>query len=65
MCVSAQAVRPHAPLIKFPNRQDVPRPNGKSVYKKCVRFKQNQPAEYVPNVYVFTDQKHIWFILAE
>ncbi|XP_063752942.1 28S ribosomal protein S36, mitochondrial isoform X6 [Eleginops maclovinus] len=23
-----QAIRPHAPLIKFPNRQDFPRPNG-------------------------------------
>ncbi|XP_063752951.1 28S ribosomal protein S36, mitochondrial isoform X14 [Eleginops maclovinus] len=22
-----QAIRPHAPLIKFPNRQDFPRPN--------------------------------------
>ncbi|XP_029018937.1 28S ribosomal protein S36, mitochondrial [Betta splendens] len=28
-----QAVRPHAPLIKFPNRQDVPRPNVQEVLK--------------------------------
>ncbi|XP_034093468.1 28S ribosomal protein S36, mitochondrial isoform X4 [Gymnodraco acuticeps] len=25
-----QAIRPHAPLIKFPNRQEFPRPNGSS-----------------------------------
>lgn len=28
MRVCLQAVRPHAPLIKFPKRQDVARPNG-------------------------------------
>uniref|UniRef100_A0A3B5Q3S1 Alpha-ketoglutarate dehydrogenase subunit 4 n=1 Tax=Xiphophorus maculatus TaxID=8083 RepID=A0A3B5Q3S1_XIPMA len=28
-----QAVRPHAPLIKFPNRQDVPRPNVQEALK--------------------------------
>ncbi|XP_048854833.1 28S ribosomal protein S36, mitochondrial isoform X2 [Brienomyrus brachyistius] len=25
-----QVVKPHAPLIKFPNRQNIPRPNGTS-----------------------------------
>ncbi|KAM6964849.1 alpha-ketoglutarate dehydrogenase component 4 [Aplochiton taeniatus] len=28
-----QAVRPHAPLIKFPNRQDGPKPNVQEVLK--------------------------------
>ncbi|KAK5870952.1 hypothetical protein PBY51_003856 [Eleginops maclovinus] len=28
-----QAIRPHAPLIKFPNRQDFPRPNVEEVLK--------------------------------
>lgn len=28
-----QAVRPHAPLIKFPNRQDIPRPNAQEALK--------------------------------
>lgn len=28
-----QAVRPHAPLIKFPNRQDVPKPNVQEALK--------------------------------
>ncbi|XP_037536231.1 28S ribosomal protein S36, mitochondrial [Nematolebias whitei] len=28
-----QAVRPHAPLIKFPNRQEVPKPNAQEVLK--------------------------------
>ncbi|KAM4746736.1 alpha-ketoglutarate dehydrogenase component 4 isoform 1-T2 [Anableps anableps] len=28
-----QAVRPHAPLIKFPNRQDMPRPNVQEALK--------------------------------
>ncbi|XP_047238076.1 28S ribosomal protein S36, mitochondrial [Girardinichthys multiradiatus] len=28
-----QAVRPHAPLIKFPNRKDIPRPNVEEVLK--------------------------------
>ncbi|XP_047447370.1 28S ribosomal protein S36, mitochondrial isoform X1 [Mugil cephalus] len=28
-----QAVRPHAPLIKFPNRQGVPRPNVQEALK--------------------------------
>lgn len=27
-CVCLQAVRPHTPLIKFPNRQEAARPNG-------------------------------------
>lgn len=28
VCVCLQAVRPHAPLIKFPNRQGIARPDG-------------------------------------
>ncbi|KAF7660819.1 hypothetical protein LDENG_00274490 [Lucifuga dentata] len=28
-----QAVRPHAPLIKFPNRQNIPKPNAQEVLK--------------------------------
>uniref|UniRef100_A0A1A7X629 Mitochondrial ribosomal protein S36 n=1 Tax=Iconisemion striatum TaxID=60296 RepID=A0A1A7X629_9TELE len=28
-----QAVRPHAPLIKFPSRQGIPRPNAQEVLK--------------------------------
>ncbi|KAG7240030.1 hypothetical protein INR49_028033 [Caranx melampygus] len=28
-----QAVRPHMPLIKFPNRQGMPKPNGESEVK--------------------------------
>ncbi|XP_068422677.1 alpha-ketoglutarate dehydrogenase component 4 [Clinocottus analis] len=28
-----QAIRPHAPLIKFPQRQDVPRPNVQETLK--------------------------------
>ncbi|XP_024860822.1 28S ribosomal protein S36, mitochondrial [Kryptolebias marmoratus] len=28
-----QAIRPHAPLIKFPNRQGVPKPNAQEVLK--------------------------------
>ncbi|XP_063752939.1 28S ribosomal protein S36, mitochondrial isoform X3 [Eleginops maclovinus] len=31
--VIQQAIRPHAPLIKFPNRQDFPRPNVEEVLK--------------------------------
>ncbi|KAJ8262831.1 hypothetical protein COCON_G00152880 [Conger conger] len=28
-----QVVRPHAPLIKFPNRKDIPRPNVQEILK--------------------------------
>ncbi|XP_029295417.1 alpha-ketoglutarate dehydrogenase component 4 [Cottoperca gobio] len=28
-----QAIRPRAPLIKFPNRHDIPRPNAEKVLK--------------------------------
>ncbi|XP_053181291.1 28S ribosomal protein S36, mitochondrial [Scomber japonicus] len=28
-----QAVRPHAPLIKFPNRHDIPKPNAQEALK--------------------------------
>lgn len=31
-----QAVRPHAPLIKFPNRQGIPKPNAQEVLKTLV-----------------------------
>ncbi|XP_010791402.1 alpha-ketoglutarate dehydrogenase component 4 isoform X2 [Notothenia coriiceps] len=31
-----QAIRPHAPLIKFPNRQEFPRPNVVEVLKTLV-----------------------------
>ncbi|KAL4630158.1 28S ribosomal protein S36, mitochondrial isoform X1 [Arapaima gigas] len=31
-----QAVRPHTPLIKFPNRQSVPRPNAQEALKMAV-----------------------------
>uniref|UniRef100_A0A3Q3SEP6 Mitochondrial ribosomal protein S36 n=1 Tax=Mastacembelus armatus TaxID=205130 RepID=A0A3Q3SEP6_9TELE len=31
--VHLQAVRPHAPLIKFPNRQGLPRPNVQEALK--------------------------------
>ncbi|XP_022622701.1 28S ribosomal protein S36, mitochondrial [Seriola dumerili] len=37
-----QAVRPHAPLIKFPNRQGVPKPNAQEALKTlAVNFPQN------------------------
>ncbi|CAJ1069101.1 28S ribosomal protein S36%2C mitochondrial isoform X2 [Xyrichtys novacula] len=31
-----QAVRPHSPLIKFPNRQDFPRPNAQEALKTLI-----------------------------
>ncbi|KAK5932269.1 hypothetical protein CgunFtcFv8_003988 [Champsocephalus gunnari] len=34
--VIQQAIRPHAPLIKFPNRQEFPRPNVGEVLKMLV-----------------------------
>ncbi|KAI9537028.1 hypothetical protein NQZ68_029156 [Dissostichus eleginoides] len=34
--VIQQAIRPHAPLIKFPNRQEFPRPNVVEVLKTLV-----------------------------
>ncbi|XP_019954770.1 alpha-ketoglutarate dehydrogenase component 4 [Paralichthys olivaceus] len=37
-----QAVRPRAPLIKFPNRQGVPRPNAQEALKaSAVNFPQH------------------------
>nr|XP_020449561.1 28S ribosomal protein S36, mitochondrial [Monopterus albus] len=37
-----QAVRPHAPLIKFPNRQGIPRPNVQEALKMLtVNFPQH------------------------
>ncbi|XP_071339382.1 alpha-ketoglutarate dehydrogenase component 4 [Trachinotus anak] len=37
-----QAVRPHAPLIKFPNRQGMPRPNAQEALKTlAVNFPQH------------------------
>lgn len=41
-----QAVRPHAPLIKFPNRQEIPRPNVQEALKTlAVNFSpHNAPA---------------------
>ncbi|KAM7017775.1 alpha-ketoglutarate dehydrogenase component 4 [Tautogolabrus adspersus] len=31
-----QAIRPHAPLIKFPKRQDLPKPNAQEALKSLV-----------------------------
>lgn len=40
-----QAVRPHAPLIKFPNRQGVPRPNVQEALKTLlVSLPQSSPS---------------------
>lgn len=39
-----QAVRPHAPLIKFPNRQNVPKPNVQEALKTvAVNLQQHTP----------------------
>ncbi|XP_071775565.1 alpha-ketoglutarate dehydrogenase component 4 isoform X4 [Centroberyx gerrardi] len=40
-----QAVRPHAPLIKFPNRHGIPKPNAQEALKTlAVNFpQQNSP----------------------
>lgn len=36
--ICLQVVRPHAPLIKFPNRQDIAKPNGEyALYMTLVR----------------------------
>ncbi|XP_029367391.1 alpha-ketoglutarate dehydrogenase component 4 [Echeneis naucrates] len=38
-----QAVRPHAPLIKFPNRQGIPKPNAQEASKiLAVNFPQDK-----------------------
>lgn len=34
----SQAIRPHTPLIKFPNRQGLPRPNGESLFFPAERM---------------------------
>ncbi|KAG7490781.1 hypothetical protein JOB18_042252 [Solea senegalensis] len=40
-----QAIRPHAPLIKFPNRQGVPKPNAQEALKILgVNFPQHNAA---------------------
>lgn len=36
-----QAVRPHAPLIKFPNRQGVPKPNAQEALKTLAVLPQH------------------------
>ncbi|XP_013858063.1 alpha-ketoglutarate dehydrogenase component 4 [Austrofundulus limnaeus] len=41
-----QAVRPHAPLIKFPNRQGVPKPNAQEVLKMLA---VNLPQQNAPS----------------
>ncbi|GAA6106399.1 28S ribosomal protein S36, mitochondrial isoform X1 [Tachysurus ichikawai] len=39
-----QVVRPHAPLIKFPNRQDLPKPNVHEALKLIIANTPNTPA---------------------
>lgn len=48
-----QAVRPHAPLIKFPNRHNIPKPNAQEALKTlAVNFQQhnspNSPSAAAP-----------------
>ncbi|KAF5905529.1 28S ribosomal protein S36, mitochondrial-like, partial [Clarias magur] len=39
-----QAVRPHAPLIKFPNRQGLAKPNVQEALKLIISTTQHTPA---------------------
>ncbi|KAM4616076.1 alpha-ketoglutarate dehydrogenase component 4 isoform 4-T5 [Polymixia lowei] len=44
-----QAVRPHAPLIKFPNRQGIPKPNALEALKSlAVNFPQHSSPNSPP-----------------
>ncbi|CAN9513058.1 unnamed protein product [Ophioblennius macclurei] len=44
-----QAVRPHAPLIKFPNRQGVPKPNALEALKSLANsLPQHNPVSSPP-----------------
>ncbi|XP_014016892.1 alpha-ketoglutarate dehydrogenase component 4 isoform X1 [Salmo salar] len=43
-----QAVKPHAPLIKFPNREGVPRPNVQEALKTLAVSSPSPPPLVVP-----------------
>lgn len=43
-----QAVRPHAPLIKFPSRQGVPRPNVQEALKTLAALPQHNAPGSLP-----------------
>ncbi|XP_057688628.1 28S ribosomal protein S36, mitochondrial [Corythoichthys intestinalis] len=47
-----QAVRPHAPMIKFPSRQDMPKPNAQEALKTLlVNVSQaNNPSSAPPQI---------------
>lgn len=62
-CLCLQAVRPHTPLIKFPNRQDLARPNG----EYDLRSTEMKGPGHTVTVYIFSNVKIsltcLWYFL--